>query len=353
MRARTRRGNIRFCRRIGERGQAPRPIVIGLETEEEKRHLLFKARDLQGTRFRDVSLVLDLTKKQREVENRMQVEASERNKTLTDADRESGLRWQVVGRRGEKRIIKAVERELWNGDQQWRYQNTRGGEERRPQVQQQNRFNNQQYPALPRPQSQSQGPVVAQPLSQSRGGANQNYGQHHPAYSQPPSQPQRQVAAQLPSQVAQPPSQGWGGASQNNRQQPPAHIQPATQFQGPELAQPPSQSWGSAGSQIHDQNQYISGAIPRTSNMPYGQQSYGNTTNNMGRFYQADSRGPENTNNSGRGQQENGQNYHEENYGNSSRQRLGSKRTRDNDSMEVVEGEETGESGPVRNRPRY
>jgi hypothetical protein len=40
MRARTRRDDIRFCRRIGERGDDPRPIVIGLENEEEKRHVL-------------------------------------------------------------------------------------------------------------------------------------------------------------------------------------------------------------------------------------------------------------------------------------------------------------------------
>ena len=40
MGARIRRQQIRFCRRVGERGQNPRPMVIGLYSEENKRHIL-------------------------------------------------------------------------------------------------------------------------------------------------------------------------------------------------------------------------------------------------------------------------------------------------------------------------
>ena len=60
MKARTRK---EFCRRIGEKRTELRPIVIGLENEEEKRHLLFKARNLMGTKYQEVSVVPDLTRK--------------------------------------------------------------------------------------------------------------------------------------------------------------------------------------------------------------------------------------------------------------------------------------------------
>jgi hypothetical protein len=54
MKARTRKEDIRFCRRIGERGDDPRPMVIGLENEEEKRHVLGRAKDLRNTRYREI-----------------------------------------------------------------------------------------------------------------------------------------------------------------------------------------------------------------------------------------------------------------------------------------------------------
>ena len=50
MRARTKKEDLKFCRRLGEKGDRPRPMVIGLENEEEKRHVLFRAKNLVGTR---------------------------------------------------------------------------------------------------------------------------------------------------------------------------------------------------------------------------------------------------------------------------------------------------------------
>ena len=46
MKARTRYQAIRFCRRIGERDSDPRPLVFGVHTEDEKRHILEKSREL-------------------------------------------------------------------------------------------------------------------------------------------------------------------------------------------------------------------------------------------------------------------------------------------------------------------
>jgi hypothetical protein len=111
MRARTKKQDLRFCRRIGERGDEPRPIVIGLENEEEKRHILSRARDLKSTKFCDISIVPDLTRKQRSREARMKEEAEEKNKDLTAEERRRNVKWLVVGRRGEKRLIKGVERD--------------------------------------------------------------------------------------------------------------------------------------------------------------------------------------------------------------------------------------------------
>ena len=50
MKARTRYQAIRFCRRIGERDSDPRPLVFGVHTEDEKRHILEKSRELLYTR---------------------------------------------------------------------------------------------------------------------------------------------------------------------------------------------------------------------------------------------------------------------------------------------------------------
>ena len=47
----------------------------------------------------------DLTRKQRELEDKLRRDAEERNKFLTREDQDNNLRWMVIGRRGEKRLI--------------------------------------------------------------------------------------------------------------------------------------------------------------------------------------------------------------------------------------------------------
>jgi hypothetical protein len=81
--ARTRGQDLRFCRRVGERGRDPRPVVIGLRTEEERRLILDKARLLQGTRFDNTGIVPDLTKMQRRAEDQLASEAELKNRGLT------------------------------------------------------------------------------------------------------------------------------------------------------------------------------------------------------------------------------------------------------------------------------
>ena len=104
MKARTRYQAVRFCRRIGERGEDPRPLVFGVYTEEEKRHLLEKAKELLYTCYENVTIVPDITKSQRREAQRLREEADQRNSQLTEEDRSKNLKWLVVGKRCEKRL---------------------------------------------------------------------------------------------------------------------------------------------------------------------------------------------------------------------------------------------------------
>ena len=170
MRARTRRHQIRFCRRVGERGNDPRPIVIGLYTEEERRHLLERSRELKNTMYSCVTIVPDMTKSQRRGEMRLREEAERRNhEDLTEVDREKNLKWVVVGSRGEKRLIKGTEREEQyhgggggvNGGQ-----GGRGGRGNYPD-------RNQRIPAGENPEPASQSAIqttTSQPVTISGGG---------------------------------------------------------------------------------------------------------------------------------------------------------------------------------------
>jgi hypothetical protein len=111
MNIRLRPEDLRFCRRIGQQGQDPRPIIIGLRSEEEKKQILDKASYLRGTQFDTVAIGPDQTKMQRRGEERLQLEAEARNRQLSIEDAKKNLRWLVVGRKGEKRLIKGTERE--------------------------------------------------------------------------------------------------------------------------------------------------------------------------------------------------------------------------------------------------
>jgi hypothetical protein len=103
--------SIKFCRRVGERGRDPRPVVIGLFEESEKKAILEGARSFRGTVYDNVAIVPDLTRLQRLTEDNLAVEAANRNKHLTADDINRNLKWLVVGKRGEKRLIKGTERD--------------------------------------------------------------------------------------------------------------------------------------------------------------------------------------------------------------------------------------------------
>jgi hypothetical protein len=101
---------VRFCRRVGEKGAGPRPLVVGLRREEQKEELLENAKNLRNTQFSEVVIIPDLTQEQRKDEADMISDAEERNRNLSAEDRAKNLEWMVVGARGEKRLIKGVKR---------------------------------------------------------------------------------------------------------------------------------------------------------------------------------------------------------------------------------------------------
>ena len=108
------RNDIKLCRRIGERGQDPRPMVVVLRTEATKSKILEMAKNLRDTEYKEVGIVPDLTVQQRREESQMTEEVERMNEEeLSDEDRAKNLKWLVVGPRGAKKIIKGVEREQY------------------------------------------------------------------------------------------------------------------------------------------------------------------------------------------------------------------------------------------------
>jgi hypothetical protein len=108
--------DVEFCRRIGEKSERARPLVVGFYTEWAKSILLKNCKYLAETNLNNVSVVPDLTEKQRRAEKDLMAEADRRNKEdLTEQDVAKNLSWKVVGRRGQKRLVKVFDREQQQG----------------------------------------------------------------------------------------------------------------------------------------------------------------------------------------------------------------------------------------------
>jgi hypothetical protein len=110
--ASAKRRDIRFCRRIGEKGQEKRPLLVGMTSELIKTELLDSARELQHTGYKYISIGPDQTRKQRQAEKKLAEVAEKKNREeLTAEDVSKNLKWMAVGRKGEKRIVKGTARE--------------------------------------------------------------------------------------------------------------------------------------------------------------------------------------------------------------------------------------------------
>jgi len=103
---------IRFARRVGEKKEGPRPMVVGFWAETDRTLLLRNAKYLdKHPVFKNVTIGPDLTRKQRAEEEDMKKEADRRNeRELTEEDVSKNLKWTVAGDRGKKCLVKRVAR---------------------------------------------------------------------------------------------------------------------------------------------------------------------------------------------------------------------------------------------------
>ncbi len=91
--------------------------MVGMTSELVKTELLDAARELQHTAYKNISIGPDQTRKQRQAEKKLQEEVERKNREeLSEEDLSKNLKWQAVGRKGEKRIVKAPEREREHGE---------------------------------------------------------------------------------------------------------------------------------------------------------------------------------------------------------------------------------------------
>ena len=99
---------IKFIFRVGEKKEerpGPRPIILCLKDPGARTHVLENARRLASTRFERISITPDLTPLQRKEEDGLRKEAESRNSAMTNDER-LNYEWVLVGRKGQKSLIK-------------------------------------------------------------------------------------------------------------------------------------------------------------------------------------------------------------------------------------------------------
>lgn len=108
--------NIKFSSRIGEKGENstnPRPFLMGFKDIKLKERILHNARKLAGSEYSEISLVPDLTQRQRKEENELRSTADKRNSEMNEQD-SLNWEWKVIGPRGDRRLIR-VRRQYQDG----------------------------------------------------------------------------------------------------------------------------------------------------------------------------------------------------------------------------------------------
>ena len=101
---------VQFARRLGEcsdDASHPRPLLVGFRDVGCKNQVLDNSRKLavKEDHWKDVNIVQDLTKLQRNEEKKMREQALELNSKLSSEDSKNWIH-KVVGKRGERRVMK-------------------------------------------------------------------------------------------------------------------------------------------------------------------------------------------------------------------------------------------------------
>ena len=104
--------DIKFSTRIGRvnsENSNPRPLLVGLKYMEKKTEILEKMKTSSNKPVNYISIVPDLTKLQRKVEDDLRKEADQLNKDMSEDDF-LVWEWKVLGWKGEKRLVKTRKR---------------------------------------------------------------------------------------------------------------------------------------------------------------------------------------------------------------------------------------------------
>ena len=104
----TSENDIAFAKRLGPRGESTRPLLIGFSNLNARESVLDNAKKLAGMdeARQQISIIRDLTPKQREEEENLRKEAVKKNAELSPEDSEN-WEFRVVGPRGKRRMVRA------------------------------------------------------------------------------------------------------------------------------------------------------------------------------------------------------------------------------------------------------
>jgi hypothetical protein len=104
--------DIKFCRRVGPRGEKERPLIVGFYSAATRNRIL--RADFTSSQY-EVSIGPDLTKKQREEEAEIWKEKERRNLNRTAEEKSKNLVWRLVGPKGERRLVLSTTRTVGGG----------------------------------------------------------------------------------------------------------------------------------------------------------------------------------------------------------------------------------------------
>jgi hypothetical protein len=94
--------DVKFCRRVGAKGETSRPLIVGFYDDKTRNHVL--RADWRGMEP-EMTAGPDMTKKQREEEAQIWKELETRNNNRTEEEMSKNLKWRMVGQKGERRLI--------------------------------------------------------------------------------------------------------------------------------------------------------------------------------------------------------------------------------------------------------
>ena len=96
--------DVKFVRRIGERRDSARPLLVGQNDPNIRGSILKNASKLANTQYAGISLAPDLTKRQRDEDEEVRKLCETRNEARSGD--ELGFVWKPLGPRGSRRPVK-------------------------------------------------------------------------------------------------------------------------------------------------------------------------------------------------------------------------------------------------------